>query len=129
SEYLPIIKEAALFFEDTLIENDKGQLVVSPTTSPENSYLLSNGEHGNLCEGASMDAQILYELFRGLIETGMLEDDEIKRYTAILEKLPKPQIETNGTIQEWAEPYEEIEIGHRHISHLFALYPGKQFFD
>lgn len=127
SEYLPIIKEAALFFEDTLVENDKGQLVVSPTTSPENSYLLSNGEHGNLCEGASMDAQILYELFHGLIETGMLEDDEIKRYTAILEKLPKPQIETNGTIQEWAEPYEEIEIGHRHISHLFALYPGKQF--
>lgn len=76
-----------------------------------------------------MDAQILYELFSGLIETGMLSDDEIKRYSSILAKLPKPQIEANGTIQEWAEPYEEIEIGHRHISHLFALYPGKQLFD
>lgn len=76
-----------------------------------------------------MDAQILYELFSGLIETGMLYDDEKSRYTAILEKLPKPQIEENGTIQEWAEPYEEIEPGHCHISHLFALYPGKQLFD
>lgn len=92
-------------------------------------YDVPNGECGNLCEGASMDAQILYELFSGLIETGMLYDDEKSRYTAILEKLPKPQIEENGTIQEWAEPYEEIEPGHCHISHLFALYPGKQLFD
>lgn len=129
NEFLPIIKGAALFFEDTLIENEKGQMVVSPTVSPECPYLLPNGERGNLCEGASMDAQILYELFSGLIETGLLEDDEVKRYATILQKLPTPQIEANGTIQEWAEPYEEIEIGHRHISHLFALYPGKQFFD
>lgn len=129
AEYLPIVKEAALFFEDTLIENSKGQLVVSPTVSPENSYVLPNGERGNLCENASMDAQILYELFSGLIETGMISEEEKNRYSVILEKLPKPQIEENGTIQEWAEPYEEIEIGHRHISHLFALYPGKQFFD
>lgn len=128
-EYLPIVKEAALFFEDTLIDNGEGKLVVSPTVSPENTYVLPNGEKGTMCEGASMDAQILYELFGGLIETGMLSDDEKNRYAAILEKLPKPVISDIGTIQEWAKPYEEVEIGHRHISHLFALYPGKQFFD
>ena len=128
-EYLPMIKEAALFFEDTLIENEEGQLVVSPTVSPENTYMLSNGEKGMMCEGASMDAQILYELFSGLIETDMISSEEKKRYSRILEKLPKPQISKNGTIQEWAKDYEEIELGHRHISHLFALYPGKQFFD
>ena len=128
-EYLPIVKEAALFFEDTLIDNGEGKLVVSPTVSPENTYVLPNGEKGTMCEGASMDAQILYELFGGLIETGMLSDDEKNRYTAILEKLPKPVISDIGTVQEWAKPYEEVEIGHRHISHLFALYPGKQFFD
>ncbi len=127
-EYLPIIREAALFFEDTLIENEKGQLVVSPSTSPENLYLLPGGEQGNLCEGASMDAQILYELFTGLLETGLPDADEAARYTRILDRLPKPMIEQNGTIQEWAEAYEEVEIGHRHISHLFALYPGRQFF-
>lgn len=99
---MPIIKEAALFFEDTLIENSKGQLVLSPSASPENPYLLPNGERGNLCKGASMDAQILYELFSGLMETGMLTEDEKVCYTAILDKLPNPQIESNGTLQEWA---------------------------
>ncbi len=128
-EYLPIVKETALFFEDTLIENENGQLVVSPTVSPENTYVLENGERGMMCEGASMDAQILYELFSGLIETEMISDEEKGRYTAILNKLPKPQIAATGTICEWAKEYEEVEIGHRHISHLFALYPGKQLFD
>ena len=128
-EYLPIVKEAALFFEDTLIENEDGELVVSPTVSPENTYVLENGEKGMLCEGASMDAQILYELFSGLIETGMLSEEENQRYIAILNKLPIPRIADNGTVCEWAKEYEEVEIGHRHISHLFALYPGKQFFD
>ena len=128
-EYLPIVKEAALFFEDTLIPDEEGQLLVSPSVSPENTYVLENGEKGMMCEGASMDAQILYELFSGLIETGMISDEEKGRYTAILNKLPKPQIAATGTICEWAKEYEEVEIGHRHISHLFALYPGKQLFD
>ncbi len=128
-EYLPIVKEAALFFEDTLIENESGQLVVSPSVSPENIYVLPSGEKGTMCEGASMDAQILYELFSGLIETGMISEEEKDRYTKILNKLPKPVISDIGTVQEWAKPYEEVEIGHRHISHLFALYPGRQFFD
>ena len=128
-EYLPIVKEAALFFEDTLIENEDGELVVSPTVSPENTYILENGESGMLCEGASMDAQILYELFSGLIETEAISNEEKQRYAAILNKLPKPKIAGNGTICEWAKEYDEVEIGHRHISHLFALYPGRQFFD
>lgn len=128
-EYLPVVKEAALFFEDTLIENENGELVVSPSVSPENIYKLPGGEKGTICEGASMDAQILYELFSGLIETGMISDDEKDRYKKILDKLPKPKIEENGTLQEWALPYEETEVGHRHISHCFALYPGKQFFE
>ncbi len=128
-EYLPIVKEAALFFEDTLIENDEGKLVVSPSVSPENTYVLPNGNRGTMCEGASMDAQILYELFTGLMETGMISEDEKNRYENILKKLPAPEISDTGTIMEWAKNYEEVEIGHRHISHLFALYPGRQFFD
>ncbi len=125
-EYLFYAKEAALFFEDTLIENPKGELVVCPTTSPENSYRLENGETGNLCIGASMDSQILRELFQSLLKFGNPSEEERSRYQKILEKLPKVKIDRDGTIQEWAEPYEEIEKGHRHISHLFALYPGTQ---
>ncbi len=127
--YLPIVKEAALFFEDTLRENEEGLLVMSPSVSPENTYILPGGEKGCMCEGASMDAQILYELFSGLLETGMLKEDEALRYRRILDRLPKPRISGNGTVLEWAREYEEAEIGHRHISHLFALYPGKEFFE
>ena len=126
--YLPMVKEAALFFEDTLQENDQGQLVVSPSVSPENVYRIGS-EQGSMCEGAAMDAEILYELFQGLCETGMLTADEEARYGNILAKLPKPRISGDGTVMEWAKPYEETEPGHRHISHLFALYPGREFFD
>lgn len=65
----------------------------------------------------------------GVLKTQLITDEERVRYTNILHKLSKPQVEANGTIQEWAEPYEEIETGHRHISHLFALYPGKELFE
>lgn len=125
-EYLPYVKESALFFEQTLLENASGELVVSPTISPENTYRLPSGEEGNLCMGASMDAQILRELFGGLIETGRLTQQEEQRYRSILSKLPEVKIADNGTVQEWPEQYEEVEIGHRHISHLFALYPAAQ---
>lgn len=125
-EYLPYAKKAALFFEDTLIENEFGELVVSPTISPENAYSLPNGKVGHLCMGASMDSQILYELFNSLIESGEISEEEKERYYAILQKLPKIKVGGNGTIQEWAEQFVEVDPGHRHISHLFALYPGTQ---
>ena len=82
-----------------------------------------------MCEGAAMDAEILYELFRGLIETGRLTEEEEARYRKILARLPRPCVSESGTIMEWAKPYEETEPGHRHISHLFALYPGRELFD
>lgn len=125
-EYLPYAKEAALFFEDTMIENELGELVVSPTISPENSYCLPDGKLGHLCMGASMDSQILHELFSSLIESGKVSKVEKERYNAILQRLPQIKFNDNGTIQEWTEQCEEADPGHRHISHLFALYPGTQ---
>ncbi len=123
-EYLPYVKEAALFFEDTLISNDRGELVVSPTSSPENCYRIPGGETGNLCAGTSMDSQILYELFGGLMESGKVSREEKERYEEILKKLPPIKLDEGGAIREWTEPWEEVDKGHRHISHLFALYPG-----
>lgn len=76
--------------------------------------------------GASMDIQILRELFGGLLELGSVTQEERARYENILKKLPKIAVEENGTIQEWTESYEEVDKGHRHISHLFALYPAAQ---
>lgn len=124
------MKEAALFLLDYLVEDDEGRLVTCPSVSPENSYKLPNGESGVLCAGASMDFQIIEALFGACIRSAeIIGRDEAFReeLSAALVRLPKPQIGKYGQIQEWMEDYEEVEPGHRHISHLFALYPGEAF--
>ena len=121
------MKEAARFLLDYMIEDEDGRLITCPSVSPENTYKLPNGESGVLCAGASMDFQIIEALFWACIRsTEILDKDEAFReeLTAALERMPKTQIGKYGQIQEWMEDYEELEPGHRHISHLFALYPG-----
>lgn len=125
----PTMKEAADFFLDYLVEDAKGRLVTCPSVSPENRYKLKNGEQGALCVGPSMDSQIIYVLYTRCIKASEIlgiDEDYAKRLQAVIEKLPQPQIGRYGQIQEWAEDYEEVEPGHRHISHLFALHPGIQ---
>lgn len=125
-----LIQEACRFFLDYLIEDSHGRLVVSPTLSPENTYFLpQNGKPAHLCEGCTMDSQILTELFRGCIEAcGVLggQEEFAGRLKAALAKIPRPQIGCDGRILEWLEEYREKEPGHRHISHLYGLYPGHQ---
>lgn len=123
------MKEAALFFVDFLVEAPDGQLVTSPSVSPENRYRLPNGESGTLCYGPAMDSQILTELFRACIAAaGRLGIDEAfcAELQGILVRLPSIRIGKHGQIQEWLDDYDEAEPGHRHISHLFALFPGTQ---
>ncbi|WP_159885669.1 glycoside hydrolase family 95 protein [Paenibacillus puerhi] len=126
----PTMKEAALFLMDYLIEGSNGHLITCPSVSPENTYLLPNGESGVMCAGASMDFQIIHALISACIESAeILDSDELlrKEWQEILTRLPAPAIGKHGQIQEWMEDYEELEPGHRHISHLFGLYPGEQF--
>ena len=127
AEKFDTLCEAARFFVDFLTEDDKGRLVTSPSVSPENSYLTAAGVQGALCIGPSMDSQIIYELFSAVIEASAILG-ESEEYAGLLrslrEKLPKPEIGKYGQIKEWAEDYDEVEPGHRHISQLFALYPA-----
>lgn len=123
----PTLRESALFFVDFLIENVQGQLVTCPSVSPENVYILENGERGCLCSGPSMDSQIITILFNACIQSATLleiEDDLINTLKAMLRRLPKIEVGKYGQIQEWAIDYEEAEPGHRHISQLFGLFPG-----
>lgn len=125
----PIITEAAHFFLDFLIETKDGLLVTSPSVSPENSYVLPNGETGTLCEGPAMDSQILRELFAACIRASeILQCDPSlrKQWQHIYSRLPQIEIGSEGQLLEWLEEYVEQEPGHRHISHLFALHPGSQ---
>ncbi len=127
SQHYEAMREAALFFVDYLVENDEGYLVTCPSVSPENTYQTEKGTKGSLCSGPYMDTEILIMLFQNVIESSRLleRDGEFAaQLEKLLQKLPPLKIGRYGQIQEWAKDYEEVEIGHRHISHLFALYPG-----
>lgn len=122
-----ILKDAALFFTDYLIDDGNGKLLTCPSVSPENTYLTDKGVKGCLCIGPSMDTQIITVLFNDVIKAAKIlgKDSELSdKLSAILEKMPKPEIGKYGQIKEWAIDYDEVEIGHRHISQLFALYPA-----
>lgn len=128
AEYYPIMKEAALFFVDFLVEKD-GFLVTCPSVSPENTFILKNGQQGANIYGVTMDNQILRDLFTQCIDAaGILEieDDFTNTLKEMREKLIPTQIGINGNIMEWPEDFEEVEPGHRHISHLYGLYPSNQ---
>jgi alpha-L-fucosidase 2 len=124
----PIMYDAALFFVDFLIEVN-GKLVVSPSISAENRFILPSGEVGSLCAGASWDSQILVELFTACIKAGNIlgvEQVTINSLQDMLDRIPRPEIGKYGQVKEWMDDYEEFEPGHRHLSPLFFLYPGIQ---
>lgn len=133
-EYYPVLSEAALFFLDYLVEKD-GFLVTCPSSSPENSYRLPDGESGAVTYGAAMDNQILRDLFgqclkgAGVLEKAGVKDLDqkfLKQVKEALDKLVPDRISSRGTLMEWIEDYEECEPGHRHISHLYGLHPSEQ---
>jgi alpha-L-fucosidase 2 len=125
----PVMKEAAQFFLDYLAPDGKGHLVTGPSLSPENEYQLPSGERAVLTMGPTMDTEILWALFGRVIEASEIlgVDPEFRaKVAAAREKLVPLRIGRFGQIQEWPEDYEEVEPGHRHMSQLFALFPGNQ---
>lgn len=128
NKQFPIMREAALFFKDFLIERN-GYLVTCPSVSPENTYILPNGAYGANGFGVTMDNQILRDLFDQCTKAaeilGVNDDfnEEIKEMRA---RLIPTQIGKHGQIMEWEKDYEEAEPGHRHISHLYGLHPSEQ---
>ena len=125
----PLLRKAALFFCDFLVKNARGEMVASPSVSPENWYLLPDGRKAKMCAGVAMDGQILHELFSAAAEAATLlgTDEELRtEWLTLREKLPSIRVGAKGQIQEWLEDYAEHSPGHRHVSHLFALHPGTQ---
>lgn len=127
SEKYDTMREAALFFTEYLMENDEGYLVTGPSLSPENTYRTADGTEGCLCLGPAMDTEIITALFSAVAESSAIlgRDEEFAgKLREMLGKLPPLKIGKYGQIQEWAEDYDEVEAGHRHVSHLFALHPA-----
>lgn len=128
-EYYGILKDAVNFFLQYMVKDAHGKWISGPSSSPENIYLNQKGEAGCLCMGASMDTEIIRELFNGYLEIteeNQLPKDLNETINERLNHMPELQIGKYGQIQEWSEDYDEVEPGHRHISQLFALYPAGQ---
>ena len=125
----PLMREAALFLAEYLVEDGHGHLVTGPSLSPENQYQAPDGQAVKLCMGPSMDSQIAHTLFSRVIEVSEMHntDKEFReKLIAIRARLVPPRIGSHGQLMEWLEDYDEPQPGHRHISHLFALHPGNQ---
>jgi len=133
----PMLRENALFLLDYLTEAPAGtpyagKLVTGPSCSPENKYKLPDGKAFNLCMGPTMDLSItravLTRLVRAheLLGTSAADAELIARAKAAMERLPAFRVTHDGRLQEWPEDFADFEPGHRHISHLWGLYPDDQ---
>jgi alpha-L-fucosidase 2 len=126
----PIMKGAARFYADTLIEDPRHHwLVVAPANSPENHFRMANGRESSIAAGTTYDSQLLRYLFTACIESSkiLVTDDAFRReLTEKRARLAPTQIGSDGRIMEWLEEYQEVEPHHRHMAHLWGLYPGDE---
>jgi alpha-L-fucosidase 2 len=126
----PIIKGSAQFYLDMLIEEPKHKwLVTAPSNSPENAFQLADGTRAHICLGATMDMQLLRYLFEACIEAAKILNTDAEFASELTEKrarLAPTRIASDGRVMEWLEAYRELEPQHRHISHLWGLYPGHE---
>jgi alpha-L-fucosidase 2 len=127
----PVLKQATQFYLDFLIEEPVHKwLVVSPSMSPENKPNLPGLKNtASIAAGVTMDNQILFDLFSNTIHAAEVLDtdkDFINRVKATRDRLPPMQIGRYSQLQEWMQDVDNTEDQHRHVSHLFGLYPGKQ---
>lgn len=121
----PVMREAALFCLDWLVEKD-GQLITSPSTSPENTFRM-NGRNLSVTQCSTMDMAIIKDLFDNVIaaSTILSEDKELrKEITKARAKLKPYTIGSKGQLMEWDKEFVETDPQHRHLSHLFGLHPG-----
>jgi alpha-L-fucosidase 2 len=124
----PLMKGAAEFCLDWLVEKD-GVLVTAPSTSPENVYILPNGTKGAVTIGSAMDMEIIWDLFTNLIESSDILGIDKDFATLLKQKrsmLSPLKIGKKGNLIEWHGDWEDADPQHRHVSHLFALHPGRE---
>lgn len=127
----PLLKGAARFFSSTVVQEPvHGWLVTAPTSSPENSFYVPDDSVTpvSICMGPTMDVQLLTELYTNVSAAARLlqcDADFATKLEAELKKFPPMQISPNGGyLQEWLEDYKEVDVHHRHVSHLYGLHPG-----
>ena len=127
----PFIKETVQFYEDYFVRDAQGGIKIMPSQSPENKFEGGGYFPVSVCANSAMDVQIAYDTFRfAVFAAEELETDpqSCVRWREILAHFPPFPIGSDGRLLEWdAEDKIEIEKGHRHVSHLFGVYPASIF--
>lgn len=126
----PAIREVAQFYSDWLIEDPRdGTLISAPSTSPENQFIHPNGDTVATCLGSAMDQQVIAEVFDHYLKACALlgKENELQQTIQAQQKKLRPGfvLGSDGRILEWDREYQELEPGHRHISHLYGFHPGR----
>jgi len=125
----PVMKGACEFYLDFLVPNERGFLVTSPSASPELKFKTADGKVAALSAGATMDRALVWDLFTNTIEASTalnVDADFRERVRQTRAKLIPYQIGSRGQLQEWAKDFAEQDPQHRHFSHLFGVYPGRE---
>ncbi|OMD20676.1 glycosyl hydrolase family 95 catalytic domain-containing protein, partial [Paenibacillus odorifer] len=123
----PILKGAALFCLDWLVELPDGRWTTGLSTSPENVFLTADGTPCSVSAGSAMDLSLIAELFKHCIQAADILNTDVELRQELMQKqkqLAHQGIAPDGTVREWNEDFAEQEPGHRHVSHLYDLYPG-----
>ncbi|URE48832.1 alpha-l-fucosidase [Musa troglodytarum] len=137
----PLLKGCASFLLDWLIEGRGGYLETNPSTSPEHSFIAPDGKTASVSYSTTMDMAIIKEVFTVVISSdkvlGCSDSEFVQRIKKALSWLPPTRIARDGSIMEWAsfevlhvfvplqaQDFEDPEVHHRHVSHLFGLFPG-----
>ncbi|MDZ4263545.1 MAG: glycoside hydrolase N-terminal domain-containing protein, partial [Pseudomonadota bacterium] len=127
ADVYPVMKSAVTFFEDFLIESpDKKWLIVSPSMSPENAPTATGTK---IAAGVTMDNQLLFDLFSNTIAAAKILGEDKKLipvWQKMLSRLPPMQIGKYHQLQEWLDDWDDPQDKHRHVSHLYGLYPSNQ---
>ena len=124
-EYYPILRDAAIFYLDYMVERD-GELLVVPSVSPEHG---GRGKSSNVTAGCTMDNQIAFDALNQALQAAKVlgEDADLqKKLERAIAMLPKMKVGQYGQLQEWRDDLDDPRDQHRHISHLYGLYPSAQ---
>jgi alpha-L-fucosidase 2 len=125
----PLMKSAAEYLLDWMIEDKNGYLVTAPSVSPENNFFDDNGKSQEVAIAMTADMVLIWDLFSNLIEASEILGVDKDYHDLLVEKRGKLyplQIGKKGNLQEWYKDFDDADPTHRHISHLIGLYPGRQ---
>ncbi len=123
-EAYPIFTSAMDFLIDWMVEGEDGLLTTSPSTSPENRFA-DRDDRAAVAEGSAMDLSIIMDLFANAHRAAEILGEDFSGYAAIEKRISPLKIGSDGRLLEWGEELPEVEKGHRHVSHLYGVYPAE----